>query len=51
MKLILSIAVYLLMAAALGSGILLLMLGKPWLLIAAVVVYAISFAKIGCMTH
>ena len=51
MKFWLSIVVYLLIAAVLGSGILLLMAGKPWLLIAGLAVYVIAFARIGCMTH
>ena len=51
MKFWLSIVVYLLMSAVLGAGILLLMAGKPWLLIAAMVLYVIAFAKIGCMSH
>lgn len=48
MKLTLSIAVYLLMAALLGWGILLTVHGKPWLLIAATLGYVIALGAIGC---
>lgn len=48
MKLTLSIAVYLLMAALLGWGILLTVHGKPWILIAATLGYVIALGAIGC---
>jgi hypothetical protein len=51
MKLFLAVLVYLLIGAVLGWGLLLLMAGKPWLLLAAVVVYVLAFAKIGCVSH
>jgi hypothetical protein len=51
MKFALAILVYLLMAAVLGGGILLLVAGKPWLLIAGLLAFVISFAKIGCKSH
>jgi len=51
MKLFLAVFVYLLIGAVLGWGLLLLMAGKPWLLIAAFVVYVLAFAKIGCISH
>ena len=51
MKLFLAVFVYLLIGAILGWGILLMMAGKPWLLIAAFVVYVLAFAKIGCASH
>lgn len=51
MKFIAGIAVYLLMGLVLAWGILLMMAGKPLLLIAAVLAYIIAFARIGCMSH
>jgi len=51
MKFALAILVYLLMAAVLGTGIVMLVLGKPWLFIISLIVYVVSFSKIGCLTH
>jgi F0F1-type ATP synthase assembly protein I len=51
MKLFLAVLVYLLIGAVLGWGLLLMMAGKPWLLLTAVVVYLLAFAKIGCISH
>jgi hypothetical protein len=51
MKFCLAILVYLLMAAVIGWGILLMMAGKPWLLIASALVYLVGFARIGCASH
>lgn len=51
MKLFLAALVYLIIGAILGWGILLLMAGKPLLLIVAFLAYVIAFAKIGCLTH
>lgn len=51
MKFVLAILAYLLIAAVLGWGILLLIAGKPWLLIAGVIVYLVAFGKIGCASH
>lgn len=51
MKLVLAVLVYLLIGAVLGWGILLMMAGKPWLLIAAFLVYLVGFAKFGCLSH
>jgi len=52
MKLALAVLVYLLMAVTLGAGILLLMLtGKPWLLIVAFIAFIVAFGKIGCKSH
>lgn len=51
MKFALAILVYVLVGLVLGAGILLLMAGKPWLLIAAVLAYVVAFGRIGCMTH
>ena len=46
-----SIVVYLLIGALLGWGILLMMHGKPWLLIGVVVAYIVAVAKMGCLSH
>lgn len=51
MKLALAVLVYVLMGVVLGAGILLTVAGKPWFLIAAVIVYVVAFGRIGCMTH
>jgi hypothetical protein len=51
MKFLLAILAYLLIGAVLGWGILLATAGKPWLLIVALLVYLIAFAKIGCLSH
>lgn len=51
MKFFMAIVVYLLIGAVLGWGILLLIKGSPWLLIAAFLAYVIAFAKIGCISH
>ena len=49
MKFVLSVVVYLLMAAVLGWGILLMVKGEPWLLIVGFLAYAVAFAKLGCL--
>ena len=51
MKFALAILVYFLIAVVLGAGILLTVAGKPWFLIAALIVYVVAFGRIGCMTH
>ena len=51
MNFALAILVYLLMAAVLGAGVLLLVLGKPLLFIIAVVAFILAFAKLGCLTQ
>jgi len=51
MKLLLSAVAYLVMAALLGWGILLMMHGNPWLLIGGVLAYLLAVARIGCMSH
>ena len=51
MKLLLSAIVYLLIAGVLAWGILLMMHGKPWLLIGSVVTYLLAVARIGCLSH
>jgi hypothetical protein len=51
MKLLLSSVVYLVLAALFCWGIILMMAGKPGLLLGLTAVYVVLFAKIGCMTH
>ncbi|HUA64216.1 MAG TPA: hypothetical protein VME24_00110 [Alphaproteobacteria bacterium] len=51
MKFGLAILVYLLIAAILGVGILLLVSGKPLFFIISLVVYVVAFGRLGCMTH
>jgi hypothetical protein len=40
-----------LIAVVLSAGILLLLAGKPWLLIIGVLAFVVAFCKIGCMSH
>jgi hypothetical protein len=51
MKFALAIFTFLLMGAVIGGGILLLLAGKPLLLILGVVAFVVLFAKYGCLTH
>lgn len=51
MKFLLSVFVYLLMGALLTWGILLMMHGKPWLLVAVFLAYVLALAKLGCLSH
>lgn len=51
MKLALAILVYLVIALILGAGILLLLAGRPWLLIIGAVGFVVAFARIGCKSH
>jgi F0F1-type ATP synthase assembly protein I len=51
MKLLLAVFAYLLVGVILGGGMLLLMAGKPWLLIVGLLTYIVAFAKIGCLSH
>ena len=51
MKFILATVVYLLIGVVLAWGILLMLAGKPWLLVAALVCYLLAFAKIGCASQ
>jgi hypothetical protein len=51
MKLALAALVYLLIALVLSVGILLIITGKPWLLIIALATYVAAFAKIGCLSQ
>ncbi len=49
MNFLLALIAYLVIGVVLGWGILLTVHGNPWLLIAAFVVYAIAFARLGCL--
>lgn len=51
MKLVSATLVYLAFAVAMGVGIVLLMSGKPALLIGATLVYFAMFAKVGCASQ
>lgn len=51
MNLILAILAFTLMAGILGAGILLLLAGKPLLLIFGVIGFIAAFAKFGCLSH
>jgi len=51
MKLALAILVYGLIGLTIGGGILLLVAGKPWLLIVALLAYLAAFSKIGCLSQ
>jgi hypothetical protein len=51
MKFALAILAFLLMAGILGAGILLLLAGKPLLLVIGVVGFVVAFAKYGCLSH
>jgi len=49
MKFLLAIIAYLAIALMLGWGILLAIKGEPWLLIVGFLIYAVAFAKLGCL--
>jgi hypothetical protein len=51
MKFALAILVYLITAAILGAGILLVVSGKPLFLIVALILFVVAFGRLGCMTH
>jgi len=51
MKLLSAVLVYLVFAALLGTGVVLLMSGKPALLIGSGLVFALMFARYGCASH
>lgn len=46
-----AVLVYLLIGLVLSWGILLLLAGKPLLLIIALLAYVVAFGKIGCTSH
>ncbi len=49
MKFLLAILAYLAIGAVLVYGILLTVRGQPWLLIVAFLLYALAFARLGCL--
>ena len=49
MKFFLALIVYLLIAAVLGWGMLLMVKGSPWLLIVSFLAYCVAFGKLGCL--
>ena len=49
MKFLGAIIAYLIIGAVLGWAIVLAVKGSPWMLVAATVVYAVAFARIGCL--
>ncbi len=49
MKFLLAILAYLALALVLGLGILQAVKGQPWLLIVGFLLYALAFAKLGCL--
>jgi hypothetical protein len=51
MKLIYAFAVWLIMGALIGSGLLMAVNGSPWLLLASVLGFIIAVGKIGCLSH
>ena len=51
MKLALAVLVYLVIGLVLSWGVLLLLAGKPWLFIIALLAYIVAFGKIGCTSH
>jgi hypothetical protein len=51
MKLALAVFVFALFALAIGSGIVLMIAGKPWLFIIAMVAFLGTFAKYGCASQ
>ncbi len=48
MKLIYACAIWLAMAAAIGTGIVLAAKGSPWLLIASLLGFIVAVGRIGC---
>lgn len=51
MNFALAILTFVFFAAFIGWGIILLMAGSPWVLIAALVVFFGAFAKYGCLSQ
>lgn len=51
MNLLWATLIHLFIAALLGAGIIMLMHGKPALLIVGGLVYTLVFAKVGCASH
>jgi len=51
MKFALAILTFLTMALILGAGIILLVAGKPLLLIIGAIAFVVAFGRLGCMSH
>jgi hypothetical protein len=51
MKFALAIAVFVLFAFFISWGVILMMHGSPWLLVAAVIAFLGAFIKFGCLSH
>ena len=51
MKFFVAMAILAGFAAAIAAGIVLAVQGKPWLLVVALGVFAVLFARIGCTEH
>ena len=51
MKLTMAVLVYGLIGLVLCAGILLVLTGKPWLLLFALIAYIVAFARFGCLSH
>jgi hypothetical protein len=49
MKFALAILVYVIIALILAAGILEVMKGRPWLLVAGAVAFIVAFGRIGCL--
>jgi hypothetical protein len=50
-KFLLAILAYLVIAAIIGAGILLLVVGKPLLFIISLIAFIVAFGKLGCLTQ
>jgi hypothetical protein len=51
MKFAAAISVFVLFACFIGWGVVELLKGSPWLLLASVVVFLGTFVKFGCQSH
>ena len=51
MKFVLAILVFALFAFFISWGVLLVLAGKPWLLLIALLAFFGAFAKYGCLSH
>lgn len=49
MNFLLAVVAYLIIGLVLGIGMVLVMKGSPWLLIAGLIAYVVAFGKIGCL--
>jgi len=51
MKFLLAIVVWLIMAAVIGSGVVMAAQGSVWLLVVSVLAFIVMVGKIGCATE